>query len=217
MNGLKVLIACEESQTTCKAFRELGHEAYSCDLQDCSGGHPEWHFKEDVLPLLELPWDLIIAHPPCTYMSNAGACRMYPKAGMISQERLEKALEAKAFFMKFLECRCEYVAIENPIPLHVVELPVASQVIQPYEFGEPYSKATLLWLKNLPPLFPTCLMAKHTPWCPSNTHKYAHGIGSGHIGNAFNARKRSKTFEGIAKAFARQWGDYVVEQKNKLL
>jgi hypothetical protein len=211
---LKVLIACEESQTTCKAFRELGHEAYSCDLQDCSGGHPEWHLKQDVLPLLEEDWDLIIAHPPCTYMSNAGACRMFPKAGEISKERFEKAMEAKAFFMKFYNCKCRYVAIENPIPLHIVGLPQASQVIQPYEFGEPFSKATLLWLKNLPPLFPTGLMLKHTPWIASNTGRFSRG-GNGHRGNAFNTRKRSKTFEGIAKAFASQWGAYVVEQKGK--
>ena len=103
---LKVLIACEESQTTCKAFRALGHEAYSCDIQDCSGGHPEWHLKQDVLPLLQDDWDLIIAHPPCTYMSKAGARWMYPTAGTISEERLQLARDAKAFFMEFWNCKC---------------------------------------------------------------------------------------------------------------
>ena len=98
---MKVLIACEESQTVCKAFRELGHEAYSCDIQDCSGGHPEWHFKQDVLPLLKQHWDLIIAHPPCTYMSKAGARWMYPKAGQLSEERYRLSQEAKDFFMVF--------------------------------------------------------------------------------------------------------------------
>lgn len=120
---MKVLIACEESQTVCKAFRELGHEAYSCDIQDCSGGHPEWHLKQDVLPLLKQHWDLIIAHPPCTYMSKAGARWMYPKAGQLSEERYRQAMEAKTFFMRFYNCQCKHVAIENPVPLKVVNLP----------------------------------------------------------------------------------------------
>ena len=161
---MNVLIACEESQTVCKAFRALGHRAFSADLQECSGGHPEWHVMGDCLPLLngrckfttqdgrehEQPtrWDLLIAHPPCTYMSKAGARWMYPKAGQLSQERLKLALEAKAFFFKMYDADCEYIAIENPRPLAIVELPKPSTIVQPYEFGEPFSKATYLWLKN---------------------------------------------------------------------
>lgn len=140
---MRVLVACEESQTVCKAFRTLGYEAYSCDIQECSGGHPEWHLHQDVLPLLQEDWDLIIAHPPCTYMSKAGARWMYPAAGTISQERLQLSIKAKAFFMEFWNCKCEHVAIENPVPLKIVGLPRPTQVIQPYEYGEPYSKKNL--------------------------------------------------------------------------
>ena len=194
---MRVLVACEESQEVCKAFRELGHEAYSCDIQDCSGGHPEWHLKQDVIPLLEQEWDLIIAHPPCTYLSNAGARHLYPH-GLLNMERYEKGLEAKEFFMKFLNCKCEKVCVENPLPSKIFRLPEYSQIIQPYEFGHPYKKKTLLWLKNLPRLKPTCIVE-----CPQST-KIA--------GNWFNAggkdrqRNRAKTFSGIAKAMAEQWG-----------
>ena len=103
---IRVLIACEESQVVCKAFRELGHEAYSCDLEGCSGGYPEWHIQADALELIKIKWDLIIAHPPCTFLSNAGACRMYPHKGEIDLERYQKALEAKAFFIRFLNTDC---------------------------------------------------------------------------------------------------------------
>lgn len=194
---MRVLVACEESQEVCKAFRELGHEAYSCDIQDCSGGHPEWHLKQDVIPLLEQEWDLIIAHPPCTYLSNAGARHLYPH-GLLNMERYEKGLEAKEFFMKFLNCKCEKVCVENPLPSKIFRLPDYSQIIQPYEFGHPYKKKTLLWLKNLPRLKPTCIVE-----CPQST-KIA--------GNWFNAggkdrqKNRAKTFSGIAKAMAEQWG-----------
>lgn len=206
---LKVLIACEESQTTCKAFRALGHEAYSCDIQDCSGGHPEWHIKGDALALIQQDWDLIIAHPPCTYMSKAGARWMYPKAGQLSEERYKLAMEAKEFFMQFYNCKCPHVAIENPVPLKIVGLPKATQSIQPYEYGEKYSKQTLLWLKGLPKLEPTCIVKEHTTWMPSNTSGFAKGQG-GSRGFAHDQKTASKTFEGIAKAFAEQWSNYLL-------
>lgn len=209
---LKVLIACEESQTTCKAFRALGHEAYSCDIQDCSGGHPEWHIKGDALAQLDKDWDLIIAHPPCTYMSKAGARWMYPKAGQISEERYIKAMEAKDFFMQFYNAKCPHIAIENPLPLKVVGLPKATQSIQPYEYGEPYSKQTLLWLKGLPELKPTCIVKEHTTWMPSNTGGFSRGQGGGR-GVAHDPKTASKTFEGIAQAFAKQWSDYLLNEK----
>lgn len=205
---IKVLIACEESQTTCKAFRALGHEAYSCDIQDCSGGHPEWHLKQDVLPLLQEDWDLIIAHPPCTYMSKAGARWMYPTAGTISEERLQLARDAKAFFMEFWNCKCPHVAIENPVPLKIVGLPRPTQVVQPYEYGDPYSKATQLWLRGLPELRPTKILTEYVPWMPSNTSGFAKGQG-GSRGIAHDQRTASKTFEGIARAFADQWSRYL--------
>lgn len=222
---MNVLIACEESQTVCKAFRELGHTAFSSDLQECSGGHPEWHIIGDCLKLIngyctfntadgerhriEGRWDLIIAHPPCTYMSKAGARWMYPKAGLIDEKRLYKAWEAKVFFFKLLNADCEHIAVENPRPLKIVGLPKPSTVIQPYEFGEPYSKATCLWLKNLPTLLPTKILTEHTPYLPSNTGGLARGKG-GSRGVAHDAKTASKTFKGIASAMANQWGAYVI-------
>lgn len=230
---MNVLVACEESQAVCKAFRERGHNAFSCDIVPCSGGHPGWHIQGDVLPLLRtrfVPfvglvvsfkscdglyhnivggWDLIIAHPPCTYMSKAGARWMYPTAGNISQERLAKAMEAKAFFMAILNAECDRIAIENPRPLKVVDLPKPSQVIQPYQFGHPYSKATCLWLKGLPPLEPTEVLTEYKPYCPSNTGGVTRGQSynkGGAIRAADDGVNRSKTFDGIAKAMAEQWG-----------
>ena len=206
---MNVLIACEESQAVCKAFRERGHNAFSCDLKPCTGGHPEWHIQGDVLPLLDGKWDLIIAHPPCTYMSKAGARWMYPTAGNISQERLAKAMEAKEFFLKILNADCDRIAIENPRPLKVVDLPKPSQVIQPYQFGHPYSKATCLWLKGLPPLEPTEVLTEYKPYCPSNTGGVTRGQSynkGGAIRAADDCVNRSKTFDGIAKAMAEQWG-----------
>lgn len=140
---MKVLVACEESQAVCKAFRELGHEAYSCDIQECSGGHPEWHIQGDVLPLLKEKWDLIIAHPPCTYLTNAGA-RWLWAGGELNTVRYAQGLEAKDFFMQFYNADCPRVAIENPVPSSIFELPECTQIIQPYEFGHPYSKKTCL-------------------------------------------------------------------------
>lgn len=206
---MKVLIACEESQAVCKAFRERGHEAFSCDLVPCTGGHPEWHIQGDVLPLLNDKRDLIVAHPPCTYMSKAGARWMYPTAGNISQERLAKAMEAKQFFLKILNADCDRIAIENPRPLKVVELPKPTQVIQPYQFGHPYSKATCLWLKGLSTLEPTEVLTEYKPYCPSNTGGVTRGQSynkGGAIRAADDCVNRSKTFEGIAKAMAEQWG-----------
>lgn len=223
---MKVLIACEESQEVCKAFRAKGHEAYSCDIQVCSGCHPEWHIMGDVLRLINGcaefetmdgqkhfiygKWDLLIAHPPCTYMSKAGARWMYPKAGQLDKDRFQKALAAKEFFMKFLNANCDHIAIENPVPLKCVGLPKYNQKIQPYEFDvdnkHPYSKQTLLWLKNLPPLVKTTPFEKPvSSWTPSNTGGFSRGFG-GCKGLAHDSKIRSKTFMGIAAAMADQWG-----------
>ena len=209
MKQLNVLIACEESQRVCTEFRRLGHNAFSCDIQDCSGGHPEWHIKQDVTPLLEDDWDLIIAFPPCTYLTKASARLMYPKAGYIDWNRLNAAFKARDFLLQFLECKCKYVAVENPTPLKCVGLPKASQVIQPYQFGEPYSKRTLLWLKNLPPLKPTNILTEYKPFIPSNTSKFSQGLGNGSFGDAHSKIERSKTFKGIAQAMAEQWSEYL--------
>jgi len=194
---MKVLIACEESQTVCKAFRELGHEAYSCDVIPCSGGHPEWHIQDDVLNHLDDGWDLMIAHPPCTYLSNAGARFLYP-GGTLNEERLLKGLEAKKFFMKLINAPINKICVENPLPSKIYKLPLHSQVIQPYEHGHPYQKRTQLWLKNLPLLEPTKIVeTKQSTKVPGNWFNK---------GGKERQLNRSKTFEGIAKAMAEQWG-----------
>ena len=226
---MKVLVACEESQAVCKAFREKGHEAYSCDIVECSGGHPEWHIMQDVIPILngncdfetadgkkhniDGKWDLIIAHPPCTYLTNAGACRMYPQKGKIDTNRFAKAMDAKKFFMAFLNAECEKICIENPIPLSVVELPKKTQVIQPYEFGHPYTKKTYLWLKGLPNLVPTNIVEPVGPYVCGNSEIWKKQAAKGVVyGKEKSAKHRSKTFEGIARAMAEQWGDHPTEK-----
>ena len=218
---MKVLIACEESQVVCKEFRQKGHEVYSCDIIECSGGHPEWHIRQDVIPLLNGncnfktcdglehfvngKWDIIIAFPPCTFLSKAGARWMYPEKGKINSDRYQKALKAKEFFMSIYNADCEKIAIENPIPLRMLCLPKIDQIIQPYEFGHPYSKKTCLRLKGLPKLIPTNVIETFIPYCPSNTGKFSRGAG-GSKGVAQTAKARSKTFPGIARAMAEQWG-----------
>ncbi|MEG2405348.1 MAG: DNA cytosine methyltransferase [Oscillospiraceae bacterium] len=166
---MRILVACEESQAITIELRKLGHEAYSCDTEPCSGNRPEWHLQQDVTPLLKMRWDMIIAHPPCTYMSNAGACRMYPQKGRIDTQRLCKAMKAKEFFMQFYNANCDKIAIENPMPLKIVGLPQETQRIQPYQFGEPWSKKTYLWLKGLPMLEPTDIVDNYKPFVPSGT------------------------------------------------
>lgn len=202
---MNVLIACEESQEVCKAFRAKGHRAFSCDLQPCSGGHPEWHIQDDVLKHLD-GWDLIIAHPPCTYISNAGARWLY--AGHeLNEQRYQKGLEGKEFFMKMLNADCEKIAVENPVPSSIYKLPKPTQIIQPFEFGEPWSKKTCLWLKGLPPLMATEIVPDHKPYCSSGSYSKTHDPkykGASRAGGA--AKIRSKTFPGIAKAMADQWG-----------
>lgn len=203
---MRVLVACEESQAVTTELRRLGHEAYSCDIQPCSGGHPEWHIQVDALELLKLKWDMIIAHPPCTYLTNAGACRMYPTKGQIDEGRLKKAMEAKEFFLKFWNADCPRIAIENPRPLKCVELPTEQQRIQPYEFGEPWSKLTYLWLKGLPLLTPTEIVEEYKPYvsCGTSRNK-GNPEKSGMSRRGGAQRVRSKTFPGIARAMAEQW------------
>lgn len=203
---MKVLIACEESQRVCIAFRELGHEAYSCDVLPCSGGHPEWHIQDDVLKHLE-GWDLIIAHPPCTYLSNAGATRLYPIKGVLNQERYKKGLEAKEFFMKLLNANCDKICVENPIPSSVFGLPKYTQFIQPFEHGHNFRKKTCLWLKNLPNLKPTNIITENiTGWVSGGSKDSKGNKRKMPTVNFRDPINRSKTFPGIAKAMAEQWG-----------
>ncbi len=202
---MKILIACEESQTITKEYRKLGIEAYSCDILNCSGGHPEWHIKGDAIKeAYSGKYDLMIAHPPCVYLTNGGAVRMYPKKGIINKERFAKAIIAKDFFMKLYNAPIEKIAIENPMPLKVVNLPLKTQVIQPYEYGDPYSKRTYLWLKNLPLLKPTNILNEYQPFINGGGGRLNK---KNYKGKKFagNSKDRSKTFKGIAEAIATQW------------
>ena len=212
---MKILIGCEESQEVTKAFRELGFEAYSCDIQECSGGYPEWHILGDAIEeAYSGKYDLMIAHPPCTYMSNAGARWMYPKAGELSQERYQKAMDAKDFFLKLLNAPIKHIAVENPTPLKIVNLPKFTQAIQPYQFGHPYSKKTLLWLKNLPNLEYTNVLEEYEPYLPSNTGGKKRGQ-QYNFGTSKNQKQSSKTFAGVAQAMAHQWSEYILNSNNK--
>lgn len=194
---MKILVACEESQAVTIELRQLGHEAYSCDIEPCSGGHPEWHLQQDVIPLLKEKWDMIIAFPPCTYLSNAGAVHLW-RGGELNEERYKRGLEAKAFFMMFYNADCPKIAIENPTASKIYELPKCTQVIQPYQFGHPTKKRTQLWLKGLPLLEPTNIVEPITNCkIPGNWYNK---------GGKERQKNRAKTFPGIAKAMAEQWG-----------
>lgn len=220
---MNILCACEESQAVTIEMRRLGHNAFSCDLEPCSGGHPEWHIQQDVLPLIngdcefttcdgalhKVPgeWDMLIAFPPCTYLSNAGAARLYPQKGELNVERYKNGLEGKAFFMNFYNAKCEKIAIENPIPTRVFNLPRYTQTIQPYEHGHEYSKKTCLWLKGLQMLTPTMVVVPKLSWV-SGGSKDNNGNQRKNKGTTFrDAKTRSKTFPGIARAMAEQWAE----------
>lgn len=217
---MKVFVACEESQEVCKAFRARGHEAYSCDIQECSGGHPEWHIQGDCLPLLNGRcafttmdgrtheqggrWDLIIAHPPCTYLTPAGAANI-PK----HPERIELGREAAKFFMFFLNADCERIAVENPPPMKMFNLPKYSELIRPWQFGECNGKPVALWLKNLPLLMPTEIIEcqpEMVYWVHKATGKKKSCSKWYNTDTLHHSKHRSKTFPGIAKAMAEQWG-----------
>jgi len=194
---MRILVACEESQAVTIELRKLGHEAYSCDIEPCSGGHPEWHLQQDVILLLEEKWDMIIAFPPCTYLSNAGARFLYPK-GELNIDRYNKGMEAKKLFMALYNAKCDKIAIENPLPSKIYQLPTHTQVIQPYEYGHPVQKRTQLWLKGLPLLQPTNIVTeRQSTKIPGNWFNK---------GGKERQKNRSKTFPGIAKAMAEQWG-----------
>lgn len=213
---MKILVACEESQRVCIAFREKGHEAYSCDIEPCSGGHPEWHIQDDVLKHLDKGWDLIIAHPPCTHLAVSGA-RHFEKKRQDGRQR-----EAIEFFCKLLNANCEKIVVENPvgiisgdyIPKHFPDLaekynlPIKhTQIVQPYEYGDASRKTTCLWIKGLNPLKPTNIVEPDiiSYTCKNGkkvtfSRDYCQGVGQN------RGSKRSKTYEGIAKAMAEQWG-----------
>ena len=241
---MKVLIACEESQRVCMAFREKGHEAYSCDIQECSGGHPEWHIQGDVLKILnpkEHPqaagtwyggydrysasgimfatcdrkahwverWDLIVAFPPCTYLTVTGN-RWFniDRYGEKAIQRHKDRKDAIDFFMAFANADCERIAIENPVGIMSSEWRKPNQIINPWQFGDAFEKKTCLWLKGLPELQPTNIVEipprKKFDSGKSMPSWYAEAW---HLPKEERAKLRSKTFPGIARAMAEQWGD----------
>jgi len=194
-NHMRVLIACEMSGRVRDAFKALGHDAWSCDIlpTEVAGNH----IQGDALEVMTWGWDLMIAHPPCTYLSNAGARHLYPK-GQLNPDRLAKGLSAKELFMGLLNAPIEKICVENPIPSKVFNLPPYGQVIQPWEYGHPFSKKTCLWLKNLPPLMPTDIVGK-----TESTKVPGNWFNKGGKQRQIN---RSVTFQGIADAMAAQWG-----------
>ncbi|CAB5218627.1 hypothetical protein UFOVP213_40 [uncultured Caudovirales phage] len=210
---MKVLIACEESQAVTKAFRNLGHEAFSCDLLPCSGGHAEWHFQQDVFEVINKGWDLMIAHPPCTYLAVSGARWLYNKNGTINQERFNNQKEALIFVQALMNANISKIAIENPISVISSHIRKPDQIIQPYMFGDCASKSTCLWLKNLPKLIPTNIVSKGE-FFEFNDRKtgkvkrqpmwYYQALQQA---KSTSERRtlRSKTFKGIADAMANQW------------
>lgn len=208
---MNVLIACEESQRVCTAFRERGHRAFSADIQECSGGHPEWHILGDVLPIIngnceftlqngererqEGKWDLIIAHPPCTHLAVSGA--RWFKEG---RKPISLQDDAAKFFMKFINADCDKIAVENPICIMSTRYRKPDQIINPYQFGHLEQKKTCLWLKNLPKLQETNNVYEDMMKLPEKERAKVWWMGSNH------SKERSKTYTGIATAMAEQWG-----------
>lgn len=216
---MNILVACEESQAVTIELRRLGHKAFSCDIIECSGGHPEWHIQGSVLPLLngrcsfttmdgathvvESRWDMIIAFPPCTKTSNAGARHLY-KGGILNIPRYYDGLCGKALFLAIWAADCDKVVIENPTPSKVFDYPEPTQVIQPWQFGHPFTKKTLLWERGVPPLVPTNIVKPERTWCPSGSYSGKHGDKHRGMFTTDRAKNRSKTFPGVARAIAEQ-------------
>lgn len=192
---MRVLVACEESQAVTKELRRLGHEAFSCDIDPCSGGHPEWHLQEDVTPLLKQRWDMIISFPPCTHLAVSGAAWFEQKR---KDGRQQAAID---FFMLFVNAECERIAIENPVGIMSTIYKKPSQIVQPYEYGHMEQKKTCLWLKGLPLLQPTNNVYAQMMELPKNKRERLHYLPP----SPERAKLRSKTFPGIAKAMAEQW------------
>lgn len=229
---MNVLVACEESQRVCAAFREKGHNAFSCDILPCSGGHPEWHIQGDVLLFInptvlfpgEVPgiqfftmdneyhcfpgkWDLIIAHPPCTYLTLAGNKWFKPEFADRFPDRQKQRKEAVDFFMAIANADCDKIAIENPVGVMSSQWRKPDQYIEPYMFGDPEKKKTGIWLKGLPLLKPTNIVEPVIIHCKSGANEPRWHMETMHLPKEERSRVRSQTFIGIAKAMAEQWSD----------
>lgn len=222
---MRVLVACEESQRVCIAFRERGHEAYSCDIQDCSGGHPEWHIKGDVLDYMGKNkyndfkgWDIMIGFPDCTYTSYVGNRWLRPEYNIQIDlleghvTRQEKRKRGFDFFMKLIDAPIPHIAVENPVGIIQKWYRKSDQIIHPYYFGEPFKKRTCLWLKSLPKLIPSDMLPEPEPIYYTSTRnkpvQWCESLGF----SKERAKTRSRTFKGIAEAMAKQWGDYITIQ-----
>lgn len=213
-SNLTCLVACEESQEVCKAFRSIGWEAYSCDIQECSGGHPEWHIRQDCIPLLNGnctfqtddgkthsiigKWYLLIAFPPCTHLCSSG--QHWFKRGFKDPVLRD---EGANFFMEFVNAECDRIAIENPVGIMSTRYRKPDQIINPYQFGHPEQKRTCLWLKDLPLLKETDNVYDYMMTLPEKERARIWWLGSNH------SKERSKTYHGVALAMAEQWGTYI--------
>jgi len=214
---MRILVACEESQRVCKEFRKKGHEAYSCDLLPCGGGHPEWHLQTDVTELLKMEWDMVLAFPPCTHLAVSGASWFEEK------RRDGRQQMGIGFFLQFTALdHVPFVAIENPIGIMSKIYRKPDQIIQPWQFGDNYAKSTCLWLKGLQPLKPAITEKpdmEYVEWVDKKTGKTKRE--AKWIKEALNlppderSMIRSKTFPGIAKAMASQWGDEEIIRRYK--
>jgi hypothetical protein len=192
---MKILVACEYSGVVREAFADKGHDAWSCDILPTE--LPGQHYQGDVMDILNDGWDMMIAHPPCTYLSNAGARFLYPNK-QLNEDRLKLGMEAKEFFMALYNANINKIVVENPIPSKIYGLPKYSQTIQPYEYGHPFQKKTCLWLKNVPELKPTNIVSnRQSTKVPGNWFNK---------GGKDRQKNRAKTFQGIADAMAEQWG-----------
>lgn len=215
LKKMKILVACEESQAITKEFRALGHEAYSCDILPCTGGHPEWHLEGDVFNFIDQGWDLMVAHPPCTFLSVSGARHLYNKDGSKNLERYQNQREALDFVERLMSCNIPRIAIENPVSVISSQIRKPDQIVQPWMFGDSASKSTCLWLKNLPKLVATNVVDKgeFKEWIDKKSGKMKRQA-TWYYDALINAKSpeerrslRSKTFKGIAQAIAYQWGN----------
>lgn len=225
MKKFRLLVCCEESQRVCTAFRERGWEAYSCDIESYSGGHPEWHIQQDVLPLIngdcefdtvdgahhiiDGEWDLLICHPPCTYLTLAGNKWFKPEFRDRFPNRINQRKAAIEFFMMFANAKCKHIAIENPVGVMSSEWRKPDQYIEPYYFGDAEKKKTGLWLVGLPSLIPTNIVEPIIIHCKSGVNEPRWHMESMSLPPKERSRIRSQTFQGIADAMALQWGGYI--------
>ena len=214
---MRILVACEESQAITKELRKLGHEAFSCDLLPCSGGHPEWHYKQDVFEVIDNGWDMMIAHPPCTFLAVSGARWLYNKDGSKNIERWESQANALEFVQRLMDAPIDKIAIENPISVISSNIRKPDQIVHPWMFGDKASKSTCLWLKNLPNLVPTEIVEKgeFKEWVDKKSGKtkkqalwYYEALSNAKT-PAERRTLRSKTFPGMAKAMATQWTEQI--------